>query len=125
MSPPRPDANGQGSTPRLDSEPWSLDDAIAAAKAEATEVPFRFSHNGREYELPPIKQLPVRVQVWLANGETDQFLTEMLGQEAYDTLTEDLTVGGMEILFNEWARVNGVENQGNSSGPRRRASTRT
>jgi len=121
----RANGNGQGGLPRLAQEPWSLDDAIAAALAEATDSPFTFSYNGKTYELPPIKRLPVKVQDTLAQGRTDLALTAMLGQDAYDELIEDLTIGDLEVLFNQWARVNGVENQGNSSPQRRPASART
>lgn len=120
----RANGNGQGGQPR-DTDVWSLDDAIAAARAEAEDAPFRFSHNGKVYELPPIKRLPVRTQATLADGRTDLFLIEVLGQDAYDELTGDLDIGGMEALFNQWARVNGVASLPNSAPSRRPASTRT
>jgi len=121
----RANGNGQGGPPRLAPEPWSLDDAIAAAIAEADETPFTFTYNGKTYELPPIKRLPVKVQDSLSQGRTDLALIAMLGADVYDELTEKMTIGDLEVLFNEWARVNGVESQGNSSRSQRRASSRT
>ena len=121
----RANGNGSGGTPRLASEPWSLDDAIAAAVAESEDAPFTFTYAGKTYELPPIKRLPIKVQDSLAQGRTDVALIAMLGEEEYDELTEHMTIGDLEVLFNQWAKVNGVESQGNSSRSQRRASSRT
>ena len=116
--------NGQGGQPRLAPEPWSLDDAIAAAVAEATETPFVFERKGKTYTLPPIKDLPFGVQGMLAAGDIEGILVEMLGQDDFDELTGDITIRGAEVLFNEWARLNGInESQGNS--PRGSSSRRS
>jgi hypothetical protein len=80
-------------------EPFRLD---GAAK---TGVPFQFTFRGIAYVLPPVQSWPITIMTALANGQVEQALADLLGEERAARLADDgMTVGHMSALMNEAAK---------------------
>jgi hypothetical protein len=99
----------------------------AAAKAEANAQPFSFTFKGTNYDVPPTAQWPVEVMDLLGEGELTRALQIMLGEENYAKLAEaGVTVGALNVLFEEIAKASGFDGLPKSPSPvPRRVSTRT
>ena len=99
-------------------QPFDLDLAAKAARAEANPVPFQFTYRGQAYQVPPAIDWPLQAQALIGEGELEQALVMLMGQEVYDGLVaQGITMGELSALFEavgEQATGGGL---GNSSGP--------
>jgi hypothetical protein len=107
------------------SEPFDLEAAANARLAEAEAAPFAFTYHGKTYGVPPASVWPLSALRLVAKGELDDALPMLLGQVAYEELSEaGLTLGELNTLFEGIAARYGLDTLPNSAPSRRRGSTR-
>jgi hypothetical protein len=117
MPAPQAGANGAGT--------WDLDAASAAAKAEANAAPFVFTYHGTRYEVPSANAWPVEALDLLSEGELGPALRLLLGDDAYRGMVDaGLTLGDLNLLFDQLAKASGMGGLPNSPPPPKRATAR-
>jgi hypothetical protein len=105
---------------------WDLGTAARAAATEADDEPFGFTYAGEHYEVPPQSQWPLKCVRLLAEGNLEEALPKVLGQDAYERLCEaGITFAELKVLFDKLGEVGGMDDLPNSGPPLRRGSTRT
>jgi len=113
-------------TAAANGQPFDLDAAVKAARAESKPVPFSFTYHGQSYTVPPANDWPLEGQALIGAGDVDGGMRLILGAETYQALSAaGMTMGELTILLEKVGETAGVGGLGNSSEPAGRASTRT
>lgn len=107
-------------------KPERFDLEAAALAAEAESTPFAFTYKGHDYDVPPARVWPLKALRQIALGNLEDALPVLLGPGAFDQLSDDeLTLGELNVLFEQLAKAQGLESLGSTAPPQRRASPRT
>lgn len=112
-------------TGAANGQPFDLDAAVQAARAESAPVPFRFTWHGVVYEVPPALDWPMEAQALIGAGEIDQAMQMILGADAYQALSRTgMTMGELTTLLEAVGGAAGLGGLPNSSEPAAQGSTR-
>lgn len=104
---------------------FDLDAAALAAASEATREPFAFTFKGEAYEMPNQAEWPLQALRAFAAGELDGALEGIMGEAAVNRLTSaGMTLGDLNLLFDEAGRQAGMGDGKNFGPPQQRGSTR-
>ena len=107
-------------------QPFDLDLAAKAAKAEANPVPFQFTYKGQAYQVPPAVDWPLQAQALIGEGELEQALVMLMGQDTYNgLLAQGITMGELSTLFSAVGEQAVGGGLGNLPGLAKPASTPT
>lgn len=94
---------------------FDLDAARLAAAEGDGYAGFDFSFHEEKYHLPGMKAWPLQAQEELAEGRLSQVLRLVMGKEDFDRLlAAGLTLGDLNLLFDELGRASGAGDLGNS-----------
>jgi hypothetical protein len=105
---------------------FDLDQAAAAAAAAQEATPFPFTYRGATYEVPPALNWPLQAQALIGRGELADAMVLLLGQATFDQLcAAGMTMGELNVLFEEVGRAAGVGGLPNSPPPAPPGSTAT
>lgn len=114
-----------GARAREELTAFDLDAAAKAAADEAERVPFRFTFHGDAYEMPNQRDWPVAAVRAFGSGDLETALEQICGEAVLNKLTAaGLTLGELNLLFDEASKAAGFGDLPNSPPPPRRGSTR-
>lgn len=91
------------------SEPAVFD--LDAVQRETRREPFTFRLGGRQFTVPHMRDLPYKPLLEADGGDTRAALAALrtgLGDDAAEFDDCDLTVGGIDSLFDAWLEHSGL-----------------